>query len=676
MHNSSELNLIKAFNVNTWNFIIGIQNPYNSLINNIIFRDAQYLYSLVIDEENVSLIQQHTYNITWKLLFTNPHWLAISRHLNGLFVISVTDQMLYQENIAYGLDTIILITDFFLNTNSWIGFERYDGISFLIDENISKFLNPNTSINNIKKPPNVFYFLSLSQYNKNADPGDYIFRDVTEYIWPRYFWNDFGTWHFNLPVFMLNETTTISVGNNIKNKLLIFTPFSQWQNSQFVFTAIDNNTLVTPEFITIDLTSKTMILNISSIISVQTSFTIMFNAELIPFPNPDYTQFPHNYLTKDYSSTFEFINSPWLFISSNASYYLITDRITVFTFIFHDMEGDFININISQNNEISSYSQPIPNNSSLVNLILQANNVSLEPVKLVIQYTDSYHNDPIFYKSITLGLYLFSAEPPTFSQELPQINATRCKDYTVQLPSIVDVNNFTSTVNLIDSPSWVSLISNSLIYLNTTNMNQQISETTLVTIKITNSMNAWSKYNLIINVEPISIPTFGEISNISLTKNKTEKFKIESEGNSPAIAVDCLTKTQLSWASFNYSSSELIIDREKMNTESQWICLKTYDSWNREIYSNKFYVSLLNLTPLYIGNKLGPLKMFKGEKKLFKIPPDLFISSYPQTLKLSVNVVEWSTNSQVVTKIEFSVELNGYFLYANSNTSNIWQLQL
>ena len=333
-------------------------------------------------------------------------------------------------------------------------------------------------------------------------------------------------------------------------------------------------------------------------------------------------------------------------------------------------------VNIYQNEEIRSYSQPVPNNSSLVNLILQANNVSLEPVKLVIQYTDSYHNDPLFYKIITLNLYLFSAEPPTFSQELPQINATRCKDYTVQLPSIVDVNNFTSTVNLIDSPSWVSLISNSLINLNTTNMNLQIPETTLVTIKITNSMDAWSKYNLTINVEPILIPTFGEISHISLTKNKTEKFKIEYEGNSSAIAVDCLTKTQLSWANFNYSSRELIIDRERMNTQNQWIYLKTYDTWNREIYSNKFYVSLLNLIPLYIGNKLGPLKMFKGEKKLFKIPPDLFISSYPQTLKLSVNVVEWSTNSQVVTKIEFSVKLNSYFLYANSNTSNIWQLQL
>ena len=346
MHNSTELNLIKAFNVNRWDFIIGIQNPYNSLIYNIIFRDEQQLYSLVIDE-NASLIQQYTYNITWKLIPTVHHWLAISKHLNGLFVISLTDQMTYYEVHEFGLDNIVLITDFLLNTNSWIGFDRYNGISFLINEDISQFLNPNASINNIKAPPNVFYFLSLSQYNKNADPGNYTLNDVTEYIWQRYFWNDFGRWHFNLPAFMLNETTTISVGNNIKNKLIIITPFSQWQNSQFVFTAIDNNTLVTPEFITIDLASKAMILNISNIISVQTSFTIMFNAELIPFPSPDFTQFPHNYLTKDYSSTFEFINNPWELVSLNSSYYLITDRITIFTFVFYDTEGDFINIQYS-----------------------------------------------------------------------------------------------------------------------------------------------------------------------------------------------------------------------------------------------------------------------------------------------------------------------------------------
>ena len=48
----------------------------------------------------------------------------------------------------------------------------------------------------------MFYTTSLSLYEKNADPGEYIFNDVTEHLWPRYVWYGTDSWHFNLPKFI------------------------------------------------------------------------------------------------------------------------------------------------------------------------------------------------------------------------------------------------------------------------------------------------------------------------------------------------------------------------------------------------------------------------------------------------------------------------------------------
>ena len=192
----------------------------------------------------------------------------------------------------------------------------------------------------------MFYSPSLSLYEKNADTGNYIFNDVTEALWPRYFWNDFGSWHFNLPQFNLSNSYKIPIGKKISSQLFELTPFIHWQNSLFVFTAIDANTSSIPSWMTIDLFAKTITIDLSQILSIQTTYSMIFNAELVPFPSPspNFTQFPHNYLTKDYPWYFEFSNSPWTYISSNHSYYLVFDKPTIFNFIFNDEEADHIRI--------------------------------------------------------------------------------------------------------------------------------------------------------------------------------------------------------------------------------------------------------------------------------------------------------------------------------------------
>ena len=79
----------------------------------------------------------------------------MAKHLNDNFVLSISDQMLYDEIRAYGLDSIFLIVDFELNTNSCISFVKSNGIPYFIDEDLDLFLNNNETYYNMSAPPNT-----------------------------------------------------------------------------------------------------------------------------------------------------------------------------------------------------------------------------------------------------------------------------------------------------------------------------------------------------------------------------------------------------------------------------------------------------------------------------------------------------------------------------------------
>ena len=67
----------------------------------------------------------------------------------------MTSQMFYYENSAFGLDTIFLIVDFYLNTSSCTEISRSDGVSILIDEDLALFSNLNATFYNMSAPPNI-----------------------------------------------------------------------------------------------------------------------------------------------------------------------------------------------------------------------------------------------------------------------------------------------------------------------------------------------------------------------------------------------------------------------------------------------------------------------------------------------------------------------------------------
>ena len=676
LYRADSLQIIKAFRIFDWVFSVAIQNPYDPSLCNIIFTNNQFLYSLLINENDIESIKKNTFKLDINFKTGNCYGLSITKHLNDRFVISMTSQMFYYENNAFGIDTIFVIVDFYLNTSSCSKISKDYGISILRYTNVEHYLNQSDPYYNMSAPPNMFYTTSLSLYEKNADPGEYIFNDVTEHLWPRYVWYGTDSWHFNLPKFNLNNTIKIHVGNNINTENYELTPFIHWQNSLFVFTAIEANTSNTPDFITIDLNSKTIKLNLKTILSVQTTYNMVFNAQVVPFPSPDHSDFPHNYITADYQWLFEFTNTPWTYLSSNATYYLVLDKITVFALKFLDLEEDFIKIRVVENNDINSYAQLSVNDSSIISLYLQPNIISNKAVQLKLQYTDKYHDDTNFNKNITFDLYLFAVDPPYFSQELQSLSITKWTDYSLNLPPVVDVNNLEWSAALIDPPLWISLQSNDFIYFSASNASYNIPETTLVIVRITNKMDAWSEYNFTVIVQPILTPIFGKINDASFNKNNMNIVKINYKGSSTVTPIDCSNGTQIYWINFNSTSNELIINAKYLNLVNQWVMLKSYDSWSNPIYSNNFTLTFIDSIPLYIGNEFGPLTIFKGEKALFLIPHDLFVSSDPKSLQIWVYIFNWSVNSNLTAYAFYSIQQENYYLYLISNTINLWDLWL
>ena len=403
---------------------------------------------------------------------------------------------------------------------------------------------------------------------------------------------------------------------------------------------------------------------------------MVFNAEVVPFPSPDHSDFPHNYITADYQWLFEFTNTPWTYLSSNATYYLVLDKITVFALKFLDLEEDFIKIRVVQNNNINSYAQLSANDSSTISLYLQPNTISNKAVQLKLQYTDKYHDDAIFIKSITFDLYLFAVDPPYFSQELQNLSITKWTDYSLNLPPVVDANNLEWSAALIDPPFWISLQSNDLIYFSASNTSYNIPETTLVTVRITNKMDAWSEYTFTVIVQPVLTPVFGKINDASFNRKNINIIKINYKDSSTVTPIDCSNGAKIYWINFNATSKELIINAKYLNVTIQWVMLNSYDSWNNPVYSNKFQLKFTDSIPLHIGNEFGPLVILKGEKAMFLIPHDLFISSDPKSLQILVYILSWSVSSNLKSYAFYSNQQENYYLYLNSNTTNLWNLSL
>ena len=419
---------------------------------------------------------------------------------------------------------------------------------------------------------------------------------------------------------------------------------------------------------TINQINSTIVISTSQVKSVG-EYIILFNARLITFAIDNYSA--SGYTTDNYKTVFQFLNSNWVILSTNINYYVKINQLSIFTLEFYDQENDRIVIILEQYDEIGLYSQQDPSSKQKIKLFLQANSYSENPINIVATYTDSYHQDSSFYNKLNFTIYTFLVDPPLFENNLETFNANRCSNYTIVFPRVEDPNGLNSTISISQSNlDWIKL-SNNTLFLNTANLDFNISETTVVTLKITNSQKAWREYNQTIVTEQYFRPTFEDMQNVSVSDGILYEFNIKVASKYKVDAVEWDSNILISWISVTNDYSKMYVYYPSQAEHKKWVKLRSYDSWGNPIYSSLFYIVAqkdYNKPPSRWGS-FGPLKVYVGDKSLFLIPNDLFWTKNNSKLEYSVSVLNWSIHSSLTVEIKGTDFDDNHYLYVFSNQS-------
>ena len=215
---------------------------------------------------------------------------------------------------------------------------------------------------------------------------------------------------------------------------------------------------------------------------------------------------------------------------------------------------------VISSDDINSYVHQSPSSVSQMELLLQANTYSDFPINLIIQYTDSYHQD-IYFQSMNVSLHVFLVDPPNFVTDPQVINADRWSSFTVQLPQIVDPNKLDWTVLMNDpAPDWVKVTANCSLYLDTQNKSYNIPESTTISVRLINEQKAWRDYNITILTKQYFAPLFGTIQNFTLPHGGVTEVNISSPTDFSVSAIDWNSSAVIPWISWGKSQTKLCLE--------------------------------------------------------------------------------------------------------------------
>ena len=482
---------------------------------------------------------------------------------------------------------------------------------------------------------------------------------------------DLSSWPYLLPEYKLEAAIQIPVGSNIKDTIS-FIPFKEYLNSQFNFTAKSTKSNSSPIWASVNQLNKTLTVDLSKVTSVLDSTDLTLSAQMLTWSlSGDYSRAE----TQNYVTAFTFTNKIINLVSSNCTYYVVVNLISVFEYQFIDDENDqAVFILNSTENIIGVSSARKSNDTNTMFLYLMAYQLSDAPIDLVVNYTDIYHQSVEFHKSISIQLYIFSVFPPTLDPVSTEVHGDRWSNFTYKLPQISDPQGLNCTAKLdSNTPVWTSMNGNSVVF-DTANLSYEIEQSTVITIVIENVEGAWTKYNLTVIVDPIIEPTFGIIRDITVPFGVISQITVNLSSNTEIFAENWYKNQTLSWININKNSSTIFINATNPSNQIIWVKLISFDIWGNKYESNKFNVGFELPNPPTVTNKLGPLVLFVGDEKLFLIPNDLFTSLY--NLTYSVSVIHWTIDSYLKSMIQKSTISNETFLYVFGDKAKVCQLSI
>ena len=122
------------------------------------------------------------------------------------------------------------------------------------------------------------------------------------------------------------------------------------------------------------------------------------------------------------------------------------------------------------------------------------------------------------------------------------------------------------------------------------------------------STNAFTKYKMNITVDPIIRPTFQIGTSFYLEWTLSNSISINAQSHSEVEVVDCKNQNQINSVTFNTKTGKVNIDfKSYLNCRSMWVQLKSKDSWNQSVFSDKYMIYFDNGLAPAITNTFGPI---------------------------------------------------------------------
>ena len=304
---------------------------------------------------------------------------------------------------------------------------------------------------------NVRYFNNVTLFQDNDGLVQYQELDVTSWLWPNYI-SELQTWDPELPKFVLENQYTIKLsGSNSTN--ITLTAFEQWRNAKFLL-RVWNNTpsdvipWVTPSWVLLNEGSSSFTIDTSKVTSVG-FVNLVFQSQLVGYSMLNL--YVNNTISTN-NLLISFVNDNCQIKSNLTDWYVIVQQIKSFYLTFYDKESDIVLVNLIDSGAWGVFVHA--QNISTFSLIVIWDDSSVSKTKIILKYTDKYHQDAQYWVQVEINLNIFKSQPPIFANDLSpiQINIWDLQQLLIRFPEIVDVDSSLFNISLASNTlDWIQI---------------------------------------------------------------------------------------------------------------------------------------------------------------------------------------------------------------------------
>ena len=351
---------------------------------------------------------------------------------------------------------------------------------------------------------------------------------------------------------------------------------------------------------------------------INTSWLKIWRIKLLniePFQITDYSKFS----SENYIISFEFVNSNTVISSFDPNVYVVVDELKNFTIKFSDVEGDNVLLNIASPGSLHAYAHIYQSNSTYL-LIVQADQDANTLTSIVLTYTDFYHQDAIFWQSITMNVNIFASEPPKYATSLQNVTISACDWVNITLPTATDLDGDSFTTSFGYSvPDWIKLIDSGTLHVCPSQSNiQKGTPSQPVDIVLRDTTGAYTNNTFYVNLDTSMLVEFPAMKDISVYYSKQYSAKLDIQNAKDVHLVDCTSSQAIEWSSYNSTSKILIINANIELIGKHWAKIQAIDGWSNNKNSESFNIIIKSKKPPVFLSAISPIILMKGQQKIIE----------------------------------------------------------